>query len=198
MSQPKPLYHWTNQIRSMFPNLSKPQAEVLAAFSFGVAKAKSCALNAVARGLAFLGIPDTVETRLRRFISNPRIDMAESCESLARNVIRAMPRKKPVILPVDETSLQDKLKAMVVSVACAGRAVRGGDDDLSSDSVADGTGRNDSDDAQMGQGRSGQRQRPDRDGGQRHRNVSESSQGDRRSWDALHDARVQDRPGADG
>ena len=54
----------------MFPNLSKPQAEALAAFSFGIAKAKSRALSAVARGLTFLGIPDTVETRLRRFISN--------------------------------------------------------------------------------------------------------------------------------
>ena len=123
MSQPKPLYHWTIQIKSMFPNLSKPQAEVLAAFSFGIAKAKSCALNAVARGLTFLGIPDTVETRLRRFISNPRIDMAESCENLARSVIRALPRKKPVVLLVDETSLQDKLKAMVVSVAYERRAV---------------------------------------------------------------------------
>ena len=72
-----PLHHWTNQIKSVFPNLSKPQAEVLAAFSFGIAKAKSRPLNAITRGLAFLGIPDTVETRLRRFISNPRIDMAE-------------------------------------------------------------------------------------------------------------------------
>ena len=54
--QPKPLYHWTIQIKSMFPNLSKPQAEVLAAFSFGVAKAESRALNAVARGLTFCGI----------------------------------------------------------------------------------------------------------------------------------------------
>ena len=133
MSQPMPLYHWTNQIKSMFPNLSKPQATVLAAFSFGIAKAKSCALNEVARGLTFLGIPDTVETRLRRFISNPRVDMAKSCECLARSVIRALPRKKPVILLVDETSLHDKLKAMVVSVAYEGRAIRGGDDDVSSD-----------------------------------------------------------------
>ena len=52
VSQPKPLYR-------MFANLSKPQAEILAAFSFGAAKAKSCALNAVARELTFLGIPDT-------------------------------------------------------------------------------------------------------------------------------------------
>ena len=102
-----PLYHWSSQIKSVFPNLSKPRAAVLAAFSFGIAKAKSRALYAVARGLTFLGIPDTVETRLRRFISNPRIDMAESCKNLARSVIRALPRKKPVILLVDETSIHE-------------------------------------------------------------------------------------------
>ena len=49
-----PLCHWTNQIKSVFPNLSKPQATVLAAFSFGIAKAKSRPFYAVARGLTFL------------------------------------------------------------------------------------------------------------------------------------------------
>ena len=61
-------------------HVPKPQqAAVLAVFSFGIAKAKSCGLDEVARNLTFLGIPDTVETRLRRFISNPRVCMAESC-----------------------------------------------------------------------------------------------------------------------
>ena len=94
-----------NQI--MFPKLSKPRAEVLAAFRFGVG-------------------------------------MEEYCEDLARSVINALPRKKPVTVRVDETSLRDRLKAMVASVACEGRAVRGGDDDVSSDSVADGPGRDNS------------------------------------------------------
>ena len=125
--------------RSILVMIRKPQG--------GVAREPTDAINAVARDLTFLGIPDTVETRLRRFISNPRVDMAESCKCLARSVIRAMPRKKPVILLVDETSLHDRLKAMVVSVAYEGRADRGGDDDVSSDSVADGSGRDDNEDA---------------------------------------------------
>ena len=87
---------------------------------WGVAKAKSRALNAVARDLRFLGIPDTVGTLPRRFISNPRVGMAKYCENLARSVIRAQQRKKPVILRVDETSLRDRLKAVVASVACEG------------------------------------------------------------------------------
>ena len=183
--------------KEYLPNLSKPQAAALAAFRFGVAKAKSRPISAVARGVTFLGIPDTVGTRLRRFISNPRIDMAGSCENLARSVIRAPPRKKPVILLVDETSLQDRLKAMVVSVACEGRAIPVammtyhqtrlpmGQVEMTATTL-------------MGQGRSGQRQGPDREGGQGHRDFAEPAQGDRRSWDALHDARVQNRPCDDG
>ena len=89
------------------------QAAVLAAFSFGIAKSKSRPLYAVARSLTFLGIPDIVKTRLRRFISKHRVGMAESCDNLARSVIHAPPRKKPVILIVDETGLHDRLEAMV-------------------------------------------------------------------------------------
>ena len=80
MSQTKPSRHLTSQIKSMFPNLGKPQAAVLAAFGFGIVKAKSRPLDAVARGLAFWGIPDAVQPQLRRSISNTRIDMAESCD----------------------------------------------------------------------------------------------------------------------
>ena len=123
VSQPKTLYHWTNQTRSAFPNLSKPQATVLAAFSFGVATAKSCALNAVAHALPCLGIPDTVETRLRRFIANDLIDLAKSFENLAKLAIDGMPEDAPIVLLVDETSLRDKIRAMAVAVAYEGRAI---------------------------------------------------------------------------
>ena len=106
MIQPKPLYHWTVQIKSMFPNLSKPQAEVLAAFSFGIAKAESRPLNIVERALT---------------------------------------RKKP--------PRQAQGDGRIRRIRGAGDP--GGDDDAPSDSVADGTGRDDSDDAQTGSERSG-------------------------------------------
>ena len=57
------------------------------------------------------------------FPSNDLTDMPESCANLARSVIRALPRKKPAILLVDETGLRDRLKAMVVSVAYEGWAI---------------------------------------------------------------------------
>ena len=106
-----------------FPNLSKPQARTLAAFRFGAATAQSRALNAAARALPFLGIPDAVESKLRVFIPDSRIDAAKRFENLSWLVIRNLPMKDPVIVFVDEASLRDKLKAMVVAVAYVGRAV---------------------------------------------------------------------------
>jgi hypothetical protein len=72
-----------------------------------------------------MGKPDTVERRLQRFISNPRIEMASCCAKLSRWVIGSLPAGKPLLLMllVDETSLQDHLKVMVVSLAYRGKAI---------------------------------------------------------------------------
>ena len=113
-------------------NLSLPQARVLAAFSFGLGLSGRCTLSVVGRSLFSLGKPDTVERRLRRlqrFISNPRIKLgiklADCCQQLSRWVISSLPAGKPLVLLllVDETSLQDHLKAMVVSLAYRGKAI---------------------------------------------------------------------------
>ena len=185
MSQPKALRHWTDQIKRAFSNLSKQQARTLAAFSCGVETAQSRALNAAARALPFLGIPDTVEARLRGFIEN-----------LAGLVIRNLPKKDPVVLLVDETSLRDKLKAMVVAVAYECRAVPAaarlceqtewpmGQVELITETP-------------MGSGRGG-RQRPHRDGGQGHREFAEPAESDRKPGHVLHDARVERRSRDDG
>ena len=114
------MYHRTSQIKSVFQNISKPQAAVLAAFSFGIARAGFRPINAAARSLTFLGIPDTVGTCPHRFIPNPRVGMAEYCANLARSAIRALLRKKRVTALVDGTCLHDRRKAMAVSVAYVG------------------------------------------------------------------------------
>ena len=123
MSQQSVLYQWTEEIRKNMTNLSKPQAKVLAAFSVGIANAKGCGLNAAAKKLPFVGNPATVERRIQRFIANDRVDHAESCREMAKWVIGNMPKNKPVVLLVDETSLKDRLKAMVAAVAFNGRSL---------------------------------------------------------------------------
>ena len=64
-----------------------------------------------------------MQARLHGFISNSQIDEAKRFENLAGLVTRNLPKKDPVALLVDETSLRDKLKAMVIAVDYEGRGV---------------------------------------------------------------------------
>src|SRR5260370_40421113 len=54
MSCHTPLYSWTGQGVSAFPHLSRPQATVLALYSFGAILAQRCGLHSVAATLAAL------------------------------------------------------------------------------------------------------------------------------------------------
>lgn len=49
---PCPLYEWTNKVSTHFPHLSKPEAAVLACWSFGMVPARCCAGPAVAIALS--------------------------------------------------------------------------------------------------------------------------------------------------
>lgn len=103
--------------------LGHPLVKVLSGFSFGVAAARCCTLNAVAEAVPVLGKHDTVERRLQRFLANPRLDWAQCCQALAAWVLGRLSGRGPVVLLVDETSLQARLKVMAVSLAYRGRAI---------------------------------------------------------------------------
>jgi hypothetical protein len=64
-----PVEQWTAEVSERLPQLSKPQAAVLAAWSLGMVVAHSCALTAVAGILAALlgGKPNSLRQRLREF-----------------------------------------------------------------------------------------------------------------------------------
>ena len=123
MSQRQVLYQWHHEVERRLPQLSKPLVKVLSGFSFGVAAARCCTLNAVAEAVPALGKPDTVERRLQRFLANQRLDWAQCCQALAAWVLSHLSGRGPVVLLVDETSLQQRLKVMVVSLAYRGRAI---------------------------------------------------------------------------
>ena len=52
MSCHQPVYQWTRIVTTHFPQLSKPQATVLALWSLGMVLAQSCALTAVSAMVA--------------------------------------------------------------------------------------------------------------------------------------------------
>ena len=64
------------EIRKNMQRLSKPQTKALAAFSFGIAKAEGCGLNAAAKRLPLVGKSRGGRARIQRFIANGGIDNA--------------------------------------------------------------------------------------------------------------------------
>ena len=122
-SQRAVLYQWHHAVERWLPQLSKPLVTVLSGFSFGVAAARCCTLSAVAEAVPALGKPATVERRLQRFLANQRLDWAQCCQALAAWVLSHRSGRGPVVLLVEESSLQQRLKVMAVSLAYRGRAI---------------------------------------------------------------------------
>jgi hypothetical protein len=73
--------------------------------------------------LAWVGKPDTVERRLQRFLHNPRLDWQACLPAFAAWVLRHLDTPRLLVLLVDETSLQEHVKVMAVSLAYRGRAI---------------------------------------------------------------------------
>src|SRR5918996_3133315 len=123
MSQQKALYQWSKEVAQHLPHLSQPQARTLAAFSLGLALSRRCTLSWVAEALSGLGKPDTVERRLQRFLSNGQGDWQKCSQALVPWVWGSLKTPSLVELLVAETSLQERLKVMAVSLAYRGRAI---------------------------------------------------------------------------
>ena len=116
------LYQWMNIIQVHFKNLKKPQAVMLAIFSFGVVVSRSSQRSKIAEELAQLGKIPTVEKRLRRWLSNPRIAVDICCYHWITWVWSCcdLPR---MILLVDETKLGNRMGIMMISLAYEHRAI---------------------------------------------------------------------------
>ena len=69
MPRSQPLDRWTDQVRAAFSNLSRPQATVLALYSFGMFLAQRSGLNSVVTALVpVLGVGfHTLRSRLQEF-----------------------------------------------------------------------------------------------------------------------------------
>jgi hypothetical protein len=52
MSHPEPLSQWIETVSTMLPKLSRPQAKVLAYWSYGMVLARSCGITLVCAALA--------------------------------------------------------------------------------------------------------------------------------------------------
>lgn len=117
------VYHWQAMLQEYMPTLSKPQLKVLARFSVGMIMAGHCRLERVAQALGEGERGPSQVRRLQRFLANRKLNPGQACAAFSQWVLRALGRGGAVVLLVDETSLNDKLRVMVVALAYRGRAI---------------------------------------------------------------------------
>jgi hypothetical protein len=127
------LYHWTDRVARGFPELSRPQATALAWYSFGMALAHTCGLDAVALHLAlYLARPaNTLRQRLRELYQpaavkcgrrRTELDPALCFGPLLRWLTAGWADRR-LALALDPTSLGGRFTVLAASVVYRGGAV---------------------------------------------------------------------------
>lgn len=133
MSCQQAVYQWTAVVTTHLPQLSKPQATVLALWSVGMVLARSCAVSAVSLFLAHgLGRqPNTVRQQLREWCyeatakrGKPRQELAvESCFAPLLAWVLSWWEGHQLALAVDATTVGQRFVVLVISVLYRGWAI---------------------------------------------------------------------------
>jgi hypothetical protein len=133
MTRPQPLDDWTRQVADAFPRLSRPQATVLALYSFGAFLARRCGLNSVVTALVpLLGQGfHTVRSRLQESYQpaaaksgrrRAELDVTTCFAPLLAWTLRGW-RSPRLALALDATSLGDCLTVLSIGVVYRGEAI---------------------------------------------------------------------------
>jgi hypothetical protein len=133
MSRPEQLSEWTTTVSTSMPHLTKPQATVLALWSFGIAFTRCCGRSTVATFLALLLTQKlaSVEQRLydwcldaadKAGAQRQDIDVTRCFVPLLRWIVRLWSTKQ-LALTIDASSLSDRFVVLAVSVVYRGCAI---------------------------------------------------------------------------
>jgi hypothetical protein len=133
MSRPQPLDRWTDQVRTAFPNLSRPQATVLALYSFGMILAQRCGLSSVVTALVpVLGVGfHTIRSRLQEFYQpasaqsgrrRDELDVTTCFAPLLAWILQGW-QSTHLAWALDATSLGDGFTVLSIGVVYRGQAI---------------------------------------------------------------------------
>src|SRR5918997_1284382 len=133
MSRQDQLSEWTTTVSTNLPHLSKPQAAVLALWSFGIVITRSCGRGTVATFLALLLEQKlaSVEQRLYDWCldaadkaggKRQAIDVTHSFVPLLNWIVRLWSSQQ-IALTIDASSLGDRFVVLAVSVVYRGCAI---------------------------------------------------------------------------
>lgn len=142
MATPDGLTEWTATVSAQLPHLSKPQAAVLALWSFGMVMARSCGLTTVAAFLAALVDQKdaTLRQRLREWYKDAQdkkgrrpaaqgnqrqeLDVTTCFAPLLRWILSWWPaEEKRLALALDATTLGPRFVVLAISVVYRGCAI---------------------------------------------------------------------------
>jgi hypothetical protein len=135
MSRPDGVSQWTATVSNQMPHLSRPQARVLALWSYGMVMTQSCGLTTVATFLALLlgKRPGALRQQLREWCyaacdkkGSQRQEVAvRACfVALLRWVLAWWPaEERRVVLALDATTLGQRFTVLALSVVYRGCAI---------------------------------------------------------------------------
>ena len=133
MSCRQPVYQWTRIVTTHLPHLSQPQARVLALWSLGMVRARSCALSAVSGLLAqwLERKPNTVRQQLREFCyeapakrgAGRQEVVVETCFAPLLAWVLSWWEGHQLALALDATTLGQRFVVLALSVLYRGCAI---------------------------------------------------------------------------
>lgn len=135
MSHPEPLSQWIETVSTAFPKLSRPQAKVLALWSYGMVLAKSCGITLVCAALALqLGCSEaSLLQRLREWCyaakdkkgdKRRELEVSTCFAPLLQWILAWWPADQPrLALALDATTLKKRFTVLVISVVYRGCAI---------------------------------------------------------------------------
>ncbi len=115
---------WQKQVQGFFTSLHGHQSKTLAWFVLGAIRAQSIVLPQVAEALLAESEAkaSSIERRLERFLSNPRIDVEQTWEALLTQVLPFF-RKEPLRVIIDVTSYEEHAQVMYVGLLAHSRVL---------------------------------------------------------------------------
>ena len=133
MPRSQPLDCWTDQVRMAFPDLSRPQATVLALYSFGMILAQRCGLTSVVTALVPMlgGGFHTLRSRLQEFYQpataksgrqRDELDVTTCFAPLLAWILQGW-QSAHLALALDATSLGDCFTVLSIGIVSRGQAI---------------------------------------------------------------------------
>jgi len=135
MSHNEPLSQWIETVSTAFPKLSRPQAKVLAYWSYGMVIAKSCGITLVCAALS-LQVGSSEKSLLQRLREwcygaddkkgdkRRELDVSTCFAPLLQWILALWPADQPrLALALDATTLKKRFTVLVISVVYRGCAL---------------------------------------------------------------------------